>query len=293
MNPSHGPFALLRRLALAAALFTTAACSGNAPPTPTATASIDTMQNDVLQLLAVEGDRLLLVTAGAHRVLATSPLLDDVSALAFDASRKTAYAIARASSAPLLLKIDSQSGDVTEIGPVQLPPIITRTADAMVFDPRSERLYIAAGHKGISKHMIAVDPQTGATTRLGRIRNTSQGEIDGLALVRGVFYAIDHVSDETHLYELTLKGLGVKPLGKLPGKITDLAGDSRGGRLYAALDGHLVTLRIAEGLSSVPMGGSPTLTALTLISSGPGLFSDGFEGGDLSAWSESGNNRKN
>lgn len=266
--------------------FPIVACTGNQSP-------VVPQQADVLRLLAVDEDRLLLVDpyGGEVEELAISPLLRDVSALAFDAENEVAYAIADASSAPRLLKITPGSGEVVEIGPIEMPPITAGTADAMVFDPVRNWLHIAAGGKGLSDYLISLDPQTGATTRMGRIRETPQGEFDGMALVRGEFYAIDFVSEETYVFKLTPRGALVTPLGKLPGKVTDIAEEPGSGRLFAALDGHLAILQVQGGEPYVVRKyDTLALTALTSISPGPMLFADGFEGGDLGAWSGPGKN---
>ena len=280
MNPSERHLSTILRLLLVAVTALVMACAGNRPPEPP-------VERNVLRFLAVSDDRLLLITppSSEPRLLATSPLLQDVSALAFNASSDTAYAIADASTAPLLLQIDLRSAGVKALGRIELPPTSTRTADAMVFDPAGQRLLIAAGSRGLSNELLAVDPGSLAVTRLGRVRNTPQGEVDGLALARGVFYAIDHVSDQTYFFELRPGGPEFSALGRLPGKITDLAGDPGSGRLFAVVDGRLAVLHLSAEPSMAPFLDLTGLTALAVIDAGPELFADGFEGGDLAGWS--------
>jgi hypothetical protein len=261
------------------------ACVGNRSPQPQTEVS-------ALRLLVVGDGRLILVTpsSGGYRELASSSLLHDVSALAFDPQEEVAYAIADSSSGPRLLRISPRSGEVVQIALIDLPPVSAGTADAMVFDPGSRQLLVAAGPKGLSNYLLSLDPQTGAATRMGRIRNTPQGELDGLVQVRGAFYAIDVVSEETYVYKFTPERILLESIGKLPGKVTDLAADPGSGRLFAAADGHLATLQIHGGLSLLPHSGALAVDALTVISSGATVFNDGFEGGDLAAWSALGKN---
>ena len=246
------------------------------------------------ELLAVSEDRLLLVDPiqQTTRELGVSPRLLEVKALATDREGLRVFGLAESDTGVYLLRLDPDTGAVVEVGEIT-SEIPLNTADGMVYDPRESCLWVSAGSKGLSRFVLRVDPETGKGKRQGRVVGLPQGEVDGMALRRGVVYAIDRVPGTSYFARLAPKIVRTRPLGTLAGEVTDLTYDRLGGVLYAALDGRLAILDLEAGetdgeeVITVEWLSNIALRALTTAPPSSRLFGDDFEAGDLSRWSVS------
>lgn len=287
----------VRLLKLAAVALLAGACaSGGAPPTTA-------LEKEPSRLYGIAGSHLVRIDPGDGSATAvqSSPDLADIGALTYDPGLDSFYAVAAATTDPRLIAIDRATGEVTTIGPIDLPSRDLTLAEGLAFDPRNGRLYAAAGHAAAgrsdfsSDRLLEVDVTTGGAIEIARIRGTHQDEADALAFAGGTLYAIDTAANSSTLYTLDLETGEASATGTtVRGAVAGLTDGAPGQRLYGVLSGsrQLFALPLAGG-DATPLVTTPDatafdgaeLTALAFALSAEGPHRDSFESGDLSSWS--------
>lgn len=284
-----------RGILLAALVLALAGCASSLSPRRTAVEEV--------AFYGVAGNHLVRVdpATGAATGISSSAELRDVAGMTWDPTTRTLYAIADATSDPRLIRVDPVTGTVTAIGSIDLPDLDLTLAEGLAFDTRSNTLYATGSRsKFASERLLAIDVATAEAREVGLLRGLPQNDGDALLTLQGSLLGVDVVVGSSLVYEIDPQTGRASPSGKrFPKAVTDLAFDPASRRLLATARGERMLQAMSWGQGEVveigPTHGASdfdgaTLGSLACTCVPQGLFLDGFESGDRSAWSGDGHN---
>lgn len=163
-------------------------------------------------LFAIIGDKLVNIdpTTAETTVLTTiTPGFESFSGMTYHADLDMIFLVADRTVDPRLVSLDRCTGEMTEIGPIDLKNVDIKLIEAMEYNPNDGLLY-AAGQDTpppanfFSPRLMVVDPATGNATQVASITGTCQSESDGFAFTTGATYTFDGCPDPESLYTIDL-----------------------------------------------------------------------------------------
>jgi hypothetical protein len=163
-------------------------------------------------LYAIIGDKLVNInpnTAETTELTAISPGFENFSGMTYHADLDMIFMVADRAEDPRLISLDRCTGEMTEVGPIDLKNVDIKLIEAMEYNPNDGLLY-AAGQDTpppanfFSPRLMVVDPATGNATQVASITGTCQNESDGFAFTTGATYTFDGCPDPESLYTIDL-----------------------------------------------------------------------------------------
>ncbi len=235
------------------------------------------------RMYAIIGDYLATIDYTTGNATQIVPLMDDSIdfsslILTYEPNIDKLLAIADKLTEPKLISIDRVTGEVTEIGLVDLPSIDLKLIEAMGYNPDNGNLYAAGyeipfgqGNWYFSRKLMTIDPLTGNATLVSDISGTCDNEADRFAFSSSGKYSMDGCPNPVRLYSIDLangNSTSIGPIGSLSSP--RLAAHPTTGELFA-VEPDIMQLYSVSTVDA------------TISSIGQILSSDDFDGGLVTA----------
>lgn len=266
------------------------ACAGQSAP--------QTSPAEAFPWHGVSGQKLLALDTSQGITLERleSETLQDVGSLTYASDCNCFYAVVESTTLPALVRIEPETGEVTRITRLRLKGLRMSRVEALTWNPRDGRLYAAGGESTFASHRVfSIDPVSRSLEDYGDVEGTMQKDIDALTVAGAQILAVDGAAGSSQLYRLEMRPGRVKahPVGKqFRGSVVDLEFDAETQRVVAVTqDGRLLTVDLEGNMLAQTGGLAKGLSAVAFVGAAEthapdALFSDGFESGTLSLWSD-------
>lgn len=213
------------------------------------------------KMYAIIGDYLATIdhtTGSATQIAPLTVGFSSFFALAYEPNLDTLLVVADHLTNPKLVSINKFTGEVAEIGFIDLPSIDLKLIEAMDYNPNDGKLYVAGYETSTdqnwfaSRRLVTVDPTTGNATLVSEISGTCDDEADAFAFSSNGKYSMDGCPNPVRLYSIDLTNGNSTSIGSTGlSSSGSLTVHPMTGELFATVSRQLYSLSAVDATSTL------------------------------------------